>query len=128
MTMPQRGNSMELEPSQIKFLPSPDGSFPEAIYEFSVFVKIVEKVDGHVFSWRFPPELPPAAISFFEQIPFYARFSHTVIEYLEEILNQIGLEIISYKKCESGGYMLRVSSSATTLNKRDFYRIIGCPN
>ena len=26
---------MELEPSQIKFLPSPDDSFPEAIYEFS---------------------------------------------------------------------------------------------
>lgn len=34
---------MELEPSQIKFLPSPDDSFPKAIYEFSVFVKIVEK-------------------------------------------------------------------------------------
>lgn len=119
---------MELEPSQIKFLPSPDGSFPEAIYEFSVFVKIVEKVDGHVLSWKFPPEFPPEGFSFFEQIPFYARFSHSVIDYLEVILNQIGLEITSYKKCESGGYMLRVSSSATTLNKRDFYRIIGCPN
>lgn len=119
---------MEFEPSQIKFLPSPDGSFPEAIYEFSVFVKIVEKVDGYVLSWKFPPEFPPEGFSFFERIPFYARFSHAVIEYLEVILKQIGLEITSYKKCESGGYMLRVSSSATTLNKRDFYRIIGCPN
>lgn len=119
---------MGLEPSQIKFLPSPDGSFPEAIYEFSVFFKIVEKVDGLMLSWKFPPEFPPEGFSFFEQIPFYARFSHTVIDYLEVILNQIGLEIISYKKCESGGYMLRVSSSATTLNKQDFYRIIGCPN
>ena len=119
---------MELEPSQINFLPSPDGSFPEAKYEFSVFVKIVEKVDGHVLSWKFPPEFPPEAISFFEHIPFYARFSHSVIEYLEVILKQIGLEITLYKKCESGGYLLRVSSSATTLNKRDFYRILGCPN
>lgn len=119
---------MELEPSQIKFLPSPDGSFPEAKYEFSVFVKIVEKVDGYVLSWKFPPEFPPKGFSFFEQIPFYAMFSHSVIEYLEVILKQIGLEIISYKKCEIGGYMLRVSTSATTLSKRDFYRIIGCPN
>lgn len=71
---------------------------------------------------------PPEAISFFEQIPFYARFSHSVIEYLEVILKQIGLEMASYKKCESGGYLLRVSSSATTLNKRDFYRIIGYPS
>lgn len=62
MTMPQRGNSIELEPSQIKFLPSPDGSFPEAIYEFSVFVKIVEKVDGYVLSWKFPPEFPPRRV------------------------------------------------------------------
>lgn len=119
---------MEFEPSQIRFLPSPDGSFPEAIYEFSVFVKIFEKVDCPVLSWKFPPEFPPAAISFFEHIPFYARFSHAVIEYLEVILKQIGLEITSYKKCESGGYILRVSSSATTLNKQDIYRIIGCPN
>lgn len=50
---------MEFEPSQINFLPSPDGSFPEAKYEFSVFVKIVEKVYGHVLSWKFPPEFPP---------------------------------------------------------------------
>lgn len=71
---------------------------------------------------------PPEAISFFEHIPFYASFSHSFIAYLEMILKQIGLEITSYKKCESGGYMLRVSSSATTLNKQDFYRIIGCPN
>lgn len=119
---------MEIEPSQINFLPSPDGSFPEAKYEFSVFVKIVERVDGYVLSWKFPPEFPPEAISFFEKIPFYARFSHSVIEYLEVILKQTGLEIISYKKCEIGGYMLRVSSSATTLNKRDFYRILGSPS
>lgn len=118
---------MELEPSQINFLPSPDGSFPEAKYEFSVFVKIVEKVDGYVLSWKFPPELPPEAISFFEQIPFYARFSYSIIEYLEVILKQIGLEMTSYKKCKIGGYLLRVSSSATTLNKLDFHRIIGCP-
>lgn len=72
MTMPQRGNSIELEPSQIKFLPSPDGSFPEAIYEFSVFVKIVEKVDGHVLSWKFPPEFPP------EGFPSLNRFLFTL--------------------------------------------------
>lgn len=115
---------MELEPSQIKFLPSPDGSFPEAKYEFSAIVNIFEKNGGRVFEWILPFEFPPAGRSLFERIPFYPRLSHIIIEYLKDALDQIGLEIISHNKCENGGYMLRISSYPMTFNEQYFYQLL----
>ncbi len=65
----------------------------KAIYEFSVFVKIVEKVDCPCTLLEVPPEFPPAAFPSLSIFLLRYRFSLAVIEGISVILKQIGLEV-----------------------------------